>query len=64
MTGESDHIVAELTARIFADRADPQTINRLDDGAWKAPFWQALSEATSAFGGKADIVRAPVNVRY
>ena len=33
MTSESDHIVAELAARIFADLADPQTINQLDDGA-------------------------------
>jgi len=38
VTGESDHIVAELAARIFADFADPQTISRLDDGAWKTPF--------------------------
>ena len=45
MTGESDHIVGELAAQIFADLADPQTISRLDDGAWKTPFWQALSEA-------------------
>jgi acyl-CoA dehydrogenase len=45
MTGESDYIVAELAARIFADLADPQTINRLDDGAWKTPFWRALSDA-------------------
>jgi acyl-CoA dehydrogenase len=44
--GESDHIVAELAARIFADLADPQTINRLDDGAWKTPFWRALSDAS------------------
>ena len=45
MTNDSDHIVAESVARIFADLADPQTINRLDDGAWKALFWQALSDA-------------------
>lgn len=45
MTGESDHIVAELTARIFADLADPQSVNRLDDGTWKAPFWRALCDA-------------------
>src|SRR6478609_1077111 len=44
MTGESDHIVAELAARIFADLGDPKTINRLDDGAWKTPFWRALSD--------------------
>jgi alkylation response protein AidB-like acyl-CoA dehydrogenase len=45
MTGETDHIVAELAARIFTDLADPQTINRLDNLAWKAPFWRALSDA-------------------
>jgi len=38
-------MVAELAARIFADLADPQIINRLDDGAWKTPFWRALSDA-------------------
>jgi len=43
--GESDHIVAELAARIFADLANPQTINRVDDSAWKVPFWRALSDA-------------------
>jgi acyl-CoA dehydrogenase len=45
VTNDSDHIVTESAARIFADLADPQTINRLDNGAWKAPFWQALSDA-------------------
>src|SRR5215469_7097739 len=45
MTGESDHIVTESAARIFADLADPQTINRVDDSTWKAPFWQALADA-------------------
>src|SRR5262249_60680176 len=42
---ESDHIVAEIAARIFADLADPQTINRAKDGAWRGPLWRALSEA-------------------
>ena len=45
VTNDSDHIVTDSAARIFADLADPQTINRLDDGAWKAPFWQALADA-------------------
>jgi alkylation response protein AidB-like acyl-CoA dehydrogenase len=45
MTGKSDHIVAELAARIFADLADPQTVNRARNGVWKAPFWRALSAA-------------------
>ena len=45
MTSESDHIVAGVAARIFADFADPQTINRDKGDAWKAPFWRALSDA-------------------
>src|SRR5215218_4773370 len=42
---ESDNIVAETAEKIFADLADAQTINRDDKGAWKAPLWQALTEA-------------------
>ncbi len=42
---ESGNIVGETAARIFADLADPQTVNRAADGAWKEPLWQALSEA-------------------
>jgi acyl-CoA dehydrogenase len=45
MVTESDNIVAETAARIFADLADPQTINRARDTNWKAPLWRALSEA-------------------
>jgi acyl-CoA dehydrogenase len=48
VTGDSDHIVAEVAARIFADLADPQTVNRAKDGAkstWKAPLWKALADA-------------------
>jgi acyl-CoA dehydrogenase len=45
MPGEKDHIVAETAARIFADLADPQTINSAENGAWRAPLWQTLSEA-------------------
>jgi acyl-CoA dehydrogenase len=41
---ESD-IVAETAARIFADLADPQTVNRAKDEGWKAPLWTALMEA-------------------
>ena len=41
----SDSIVAETAARIFADLADPQTINAAKDTAWKAPLWRALAEA-------------------
>jgi acyl-CoA dehydrogenase len=38
-------IVAETAARIFADLADPQTVNRAKDEDWKAPLWTALTEA-------------------
>ena len=42
---ESENIVAETAAQIFADLADAQTINRDQKGTWKAPLWQALTEA-------------------
>jgi acyl-CoA dehydrogenase len=42
---ESENIVVETAEKIFADLADAQTINRDSKGAWKAPLWQALSEA-------------------
>ena len=42
---ESDHIVAETAARIFADLADPQTINRARDTSWKDKLWRGLTEA-------------------
>ena len=45
MVTESDNIVAETAARIFADLADPQTINRGRDTSWKKKLWRALSEA-------------------
>jgi len=38
-------MIAEAAARIFADLADPQTINRAKNGAWKEPLWRALSAA-------------------
>jgi acyl-CoA dehydrogenase len=43
--GERDHIVAETAARILADFADPLTINKAKDDAWKEPLWQALCNA-------------------
>jgi acyl-CoA dehydrogenase len=42
---ESDNIVSETAARIFADLADPQTINRARDTSWKDKLWRALSDA-------------------
>ena len=45
MTTESENIVAETAARIFADLADPQTINKARDSGWKNKLWSALSDA-------------------
>ncbi len=42
---ESENIVAETADRIFTDLADAQTINNDKEGRWKAPLWQALTEA-------------------
>ena len=42
---ESGSIVAETAGRIFADLAEPQTINRAKDESWKAPLWRALADA-------------------
>src|SRR6266403_5869371 len=42
---ESDNIVVETAEKIFADLADPQTINNDKKGNWKAPLWRALTEA-------------------
>jgi acyl-CoA dehydrogenase len=42
---ESENIVAETAERIFADLADAQTVNNDKDGRWKAPLWNALTEA-------------------
>ncbi len=41
---ESESIVAETAARIFADLADPQTINAAKTDAWKKPLWDALAD--------------------
>ncbi|MEM7190764.1 MAG: acyl-CoA dehydrogenase family protein [Pseudomonadota bacterium] len=42
---EETAMIAEATARIFADLADPQTVNAASCDAWKAPLWRALDEA-------------------
>src|SRR5579863_8180662 len=42
---EAENIVAQTAERIFADLADAQTINNDKKDSWKAPLWQALSEA-------------------
>jgi alkylation response protein AidB-like acyl-CoA dehydrogenase len=45
VAADSDHIVAETAARIFADLADPQTVNRAQDSAWQEPLWRALEQS-------------------
>ena len=42
---DSENIVVETAEKIFADLADAQEVNRDREGAWKAPLWQALSDA-------------------
>ena len=45
MAESSGSIVADTAARIFADLADPQAVNRAKDDGWKPPLWTALTEA-------------------
>jgi alkylation response protein AidB-like acyl-CoA dehydrogenase len=42
---ESGNIVTDAATRIFADFADPQTVNRAKDEAWKGALWKALADA-------------------
>jgi alkylation response protein AidB-like acyl-CoA dehydrogenase len=42
---QSEHLVAAAAKRILGDVADPQSINRAKDDAWKGPAWAALEEA-------------------
>ena len=42
---EDIQMIAEAAGRIFADLADPQTLNAARDDAWRAPLWAALEEA-------------------
>jgi len=44
-TDVAGSIVGETAARIFADLADPQTVNRATDGAWKSALWQTLVDS-------------------
>ena len=38
-------MIADATARILADLADPQAVNAAADEGWRAPLWQALVDA-------------------
>lgn len=40
----TENPIAEATARILADLADPQALNAARDDAWRAPLWAALEE--------------------
>jgi acyl-CoA dehydrogenase len=40
----TDNPIAEATARIFADLADPQALNAARDDGWRAPLWSALEQ--------------------
>ena len=42
---ETDNIVAETAEKIFSDLADGQTIIAKKNDSWRAPLWQALSDA-------------------
>jgi acyl-CoA dehydrogenase len=42
---DSGHIVADTATRIFADLADPQTLNRARDDGWKELLWRAVADA-------------------
>jgi len=44
MAGDGEQIVTETAARILADLADPQAVNRTRSGAWKEPLWRALTD--------------------
>jgi alkylation response protein AidB-like acyl-CoA dehydrogenase len=41
----NQNVVGDAAARILSDLADPQTINRARDDAWRRPLWSALEEA-------------------
>jgi alkylation response protein AidB-like acyl-CoA dehydrogenase len=45
VAGASESIVAATAARIFADLADPQTVNRAQDDGWAAGVWTAIEAA-------------------
>lgn len=42
---DAGSIVTDTAGRIFADLADPQTVNRAKDDAWQGALWAALEES-------------------
>ena len=41
---QSDNLVADAAARVFAEQADAQTILLSRRNDWKAPLWVSLEE--------------------
>ena len=41
----ADSLIADTTARIFADFADPHVVNAASDDLWRDEFWRALVDA-------------------
>jgi acyl-CoA dehydrogenase len=41
----SENMVLDTATRIFADLADPQSVNREKDDGWKVQLWQALQDS-------------------
>jgi acyl-CoA dehydrogenase len=56
---ENENIVAETAARIFADLADPQTVNSAKSDAWKGDLWRTLEEAGLTLAWVPDTLGGP-----
>lgn len=41
----TDSLIADTTARIFADLGDPRAVNAASDDGWKGDLWRALEDA-------------------
>ena len=41
----AENIVSDTATRIFADFADPQTVNKARDASWRPVLWQHLTDA-------------------
>ena len=41
----TDSLIADTTARIFADLGDPRAVNAASDDGWKRDLWRALEDA-------------------
>ena len=41
---EPDRIISDMTAKLFEDLADPQTVNSAADNQWESSLWDGLEE--------------------